>query len=147
MQRRANRAQQLRLGDRDETIVADRGDQPFDQQLLAQRLQRIQRRQHIVERGQRVRRWRVRRAQARKHPGQSGDVGALRRYSVGGNLTWISWPDALSLLDSHLTAFGCAGLVLRGQSPAPLIGAYQQSPFLARIRRALDPNQHFLDFA
>ena len=74
-------------------------------------------------------------------------AGALRRYSVGGNLAWISWPDALPVLSQQLATLGCAGLVLRGQIPSPLIGAYKPSPFLARIQRALDPNQHFFHFA
>jgi glycolate oxidase FAD binding subunit len=74
-------------------------------------------------------------------------AGALRRYCVGGNLAWISWPGALHLLDQGLAALGCTGLVLRGDSAGPLIGATQSTAFLTRVQRALDPTQRFLDFA
>lgn len=74
-------------------------------------------------------------------------AGAPRRYCVGGNLAWVSWPGPINDLDPHLAQIGLNGLVLRGQSASPIIGATKPATFLARIQTALDPVQRFLPFA
>lgn len=70
---------------------------------------------------------------------------ALRRYSVGGNLTWIAWPSALSDLDQKLTALKLAGLVIRGTTAQPRLGLHVGQEFACRIKRALDPDAKFLE--
>ena len=74
------------------------------------------------------------------------ESGAPRRYAVGGNLAWIAWPGSVDSLDQLLARLQLQGLILRGESPRALIGAPQQMEFLRRIRAALDPNRHFVDF-
>jgi glycolate oxidase FAD binding subunit len=71
---------------------------------------------------------------------------AQRRYAVGGNLTWIAWPHALDELHQLLVEQNCHGLLLRGNAPCALIGTPLASPFLTRVRTALDPNHRFVEF-
>lgn len=75
------------------------------------------------------------------------EVGAPRRYAVGGNLAWIAWPGSVDSLDQLLSRLQLQGLILRGDSPRALIGEPLQTGFLRRIRAALDPNHRFVDFA
>lgn len=72
--------------------------------------------------------------------------GLLRRYAVGGNLLWLAWPGALSVLDSLLSQQGVSGLVVRGQSSQPYLGVQQGQRFTQRIKLALDPQQRFPKF-
>ena len=48
--------------------------------------------------------------------------GAARRYSGGGNLAWIGWPRDLGDLDRRAADFSLGGLVVLGNTDAPLIG-------------------------
>jgi glycolate oxidase FAD binding subunit len=74
------------------------------------------------------------------------EAQAQRRYAAGGNLGWIAWPGDVEACHKVLAEHATSGLVLRGESPRPLIGAPVRSSFLARIRTALDPSHRFLDF-
>ena len=73
-------------------------------------------------------------------------ANAQRRYAVGGNLAWIAWPDSVEAIHKLLTQQHTHGLILRGESPRALIGTPLQSPFLDRVRSALDPSRRFVDF-
>jgi glycolate oxidase FAD binding subunit len=70
---------------------------------------------------------------------------ALRRYTVGGNLTWLAWPGALAGLHDALLALNLSGLVLRGAVEHPLLGAPINSGFIRRVKQALDPAGKFLE--
>lgn len=70
---------------------------------------------------------------------------AQRRYTVGGNLTWLAWPGALSELNLLLTQLNLAGLVIRGVTPQPRIGAQTGQAFAQRVKQALDPAGKFLE--
>lgn len=70
---------------------------------------------------------------------------AQRRYTVGGNLTWIAWPGALSELAALLTELNLAGLVIRGATTQPRIGAQTGQLFAQRLKQALDPHGKFLE--
>jgi glycolate oxidase FAD binding subunit len=71
---------------------------------------------------------------------------APRRYAVGGNLAWVAWPDSVDACSHLLTQLGVHGLILRGNSDRALIGTPLRSPFLNRVRTALDPSHRFVDF-
>jgi glycolate oxidase FAD binding subunit len=71
---------------------------------------------------------------------------APRRYAVGGNLAWIAWPESLATLDDLLTEHRLSGLVLRGETETPLIGAPVGNVFRDRAVAALDPEHRFLPF-
>ena len=66
-----------------------------------------------------------------------------RRYSVGGNLCWLAWPQEQGLprLAGVLQELGCQAVVVRG--PAPTNGWQQPSldPLSERLRTVLDPHQ------
>lgn len=66
------------------------------------------------------------------------DANAMRRYCVGGNLTWIAWPHAVAELDRLLLDLRLSGLVLRGPSAQPRIGVQKGEALLDRIKEALD---------
>lgn len=78
------------------------------------------------------------------------ELGATRRYTVGGNLAWVALPGHLAPLDALLRQQQISGVVLRASTsesdPAdPFIGRSIASPFLARVRQALDPTRRFPD--
>jgi glycolate oxidase FAD binding subunit len=64
---------------------------------------------------------------------------ARRRYAVGGNLTWLSWPGALSDLDRRLAALNLSGLLLRGQHTTPYLGQPPDATLIGRVKQTLDP--------
>ena len=66
-----------------------------------------------------------------------------RRYAVAGNVLWAAWTDSVDALDDLLADQGLTGVVLRGESSRPLIGAYASSVFADRVAAALDPNSKF----
>jgi glycolate oxidase FAD binding subunit len=75
-------------------------------------------------------------------------IGAHRRYTVGGNLAWIASQSADEALHELLRGQGLSGVYLRHaagtDTPAsPWIGRDTSSPFLDRIRTALDPERRF----
>jgi glycolate oxidase FAD binding subunit len=74
------------------------------------------------------------------------DLAARRRYSVAGNVAWISLQAAgLAALEQALHAQRLAGLVVRGPAGRPLIGVRGGEPFYRRVKAALDPDKRFLD--
>jgi len=98
----------------------------------------------------------------------NGSTMATRRYSVGGNLLWLGWPDESTSesgeedssrdLHSLLLALNLQGVQLIGRarrSPIegsgidtdggedPLLGRPLQNAFLRRIAAALDPEGKF----
>jgi hypothetical protein len=100
----------------------------------------------------------------------SKSKAAPRRYSVGGNLLWLGWPDetapALSsevqesprdlhslLLDLELQGIQLIGHARRAQAQSngnnsakgkdPLLGRPLENAFLQRIAAALDPEGKF----
>lgn len=66
------------------------------------------------------------------------------RYCVGGNLTWIAWPNAIDDLHHILLTLGLSGLTVIGPVGRQLIGAQKGQAFAARIKHALDPDDRFL---
>lgn len=68
---------------------------------------------------------------------------ARRRYSVGGNVAWIAWRDAISGLDEILSEEGLTGLVVLGQAERPVIGVIRENLFVRRVKQALDPQNKF----
>lgn len=68
----------------------------------------------------------------------------IRRYGVGGNLTWIASPAPVADLDNLLASLGLSGLVLRGAVADPRIGAQNGQEFARRVKQALDPGGKFL---
>jgi glycolate oxidase FAD binding subunit len=73
--------------------------------------------------------------------------GAARRYSGGGNLAWIGWPGDVGDLDQRLAALGLGGLVLLGNTAAPLLGVRNGQNLAARVKATLDPDNKFLALA
>ncbi|HEX6304915.1 MAG TPA: FAD-binding protein [Anaerolineales bacterium] len=70
---------------------------------------------------------------------------ALRRYSVGANVAWVSWPGEIRELDHTLSALGLSGLVVLGETAHPLIGVRVGQAFAKRIKVALDPNNKWVE--
>jgi glycolate oxidase FAD binding subunit len=69
-------------------------------------------------------------------------TSAVRRYSAGGQVAWLSWPHALDALDPELKRLGLSGLALWGPPSyaGPLLGLRpDQHTFARRVRAALDP--------
>lgn len=64
----------------------------------------------------------------------------LRRYSVGANVAWVTWPEEISEFARLLSGLGLSGLVVMGETDQPLIGAGAGQVFARRIKKALDPN-------
>jgi glycolate oxidase FAD binding subunit len=69
--------------------------------------------------------------------------GAIRRYSVGGEVAWIGWPGPLMELDRALSERMLSGLVLVGAADDPLLGQRPNATFLQRTQQALDPRGVF----
>lgn len=73
-------------------------------------------------------------------------TSAVRRYSAGGQVAWLSWPHAVDVLDTELARLGLAGLAVRGPAAyaAGLIGASRSDhAFAARVKAALDPAHRY----
>jgi len=69
------------------------------------------------------------------------------RYCVGGNLTWVAWPNEIAILHQLLSDAGLPGLVIIGDNLGtvtdPMIGVRTGQYFAQRIKAALDPNERF----
>ena len=70
-------------------------------------------------------------------------TGALRRYTVAGNLALIAWQDDPALLDALLHAQALRGQALLGPPGHAWLGARSDNPVQARLRTALDPDGRF----
>jgi glycolate oxidase FAD binding subunit len=68
-----------------------------------------------------------------------------RRYSVGGNVVWLAWPQELppSRLDEVLAALDRPALALSGHWPDPLLGRHPENAFADRLLRVFDPKDKF----
>ena len=89
-----------------------------------------------------------------------GGGASVRRYSVGGNLLWLGWPDddtapGPANLHSLLLGLKLQGVQLIGQARGtnpqdgggiPFLGKPLQNAFLQRIAAALDPSGKFGGF-
>jgi glycolate oxidase FAD binding subunit len=71
--------------------------------------------------------------------------GVARRYSAGGALGWIDWPEDRSLgeLDGRLHAAGAGAVRLAGPPGPALLGRIGGGAFADRVRRGLDPDGRF----
>ena len=72
------------------------------------------------------------------------EISTARRYTVAGNVLWAAAGGSTETIDSLLAEKALAGLVLRGDSSHPLIGADNASVFAEGVRAALDPQGKFL---
>mgnify|MGYP001236489729 CR=1 FL=1 len=75
-------------------------------------------------------------------------TSAVRRYSAGGQVAWLSWPHAVDVLDHTLERLGLSGLAILGPSapgmPGGLIGVRRsRHAFASRVKAALDPALRF----
>jgi hypothetical protein len=66
-----------------------------------------------------------------------------RRYTVAGNLAWISWDGSLDDLAEILRGQGLEGRVVTGPVRAPALGAVAANPFESRLRAVMDPSGRF----
>ncbi|MFL5846400.1 MAG: FAD-binding protein [Solirubrobacteraceae bacterium] len=78
----------------------------------------------------------------------AGSQPAARiRFSLAGAAAWIAWPalEGLEPLDDLLRGLGLRGLVLIGAVGPVWLGRTTTGPFGARLVRALDPHDRFLE--
>ncbi|CAN5800163.1 FAD-binding protein [soil metagenome] len=68
-----------------------------------------------------------------------------RRYSVGGNVLWLGWPDDLGKagLETLLNTHELSALALTGSWQKPLLGKQVGQAFAARVSSVLDPDDKF----
>lgn len=68
-----------------------------------------------------------------------------RRYSVGGNVAWLAWPQQLATrqLEGLLAELGLSGVALTGTWSQPLLGRPPGQPFAQRLLRVFDPQGKF----
>jgi glycolate oxidase FAD binding subunit len=70
----------------------------------------------------------------------------MRRYSAGGQVTWLAWPPAaVDDLDAALKALDLSGLVVLGQPGRPRLGVRTGQSFERRVKAALDPDGRFVE--
>ncbi len=69
----------------------------------------------------------------------------VRRYSVAGNLAWLSWPEPGTIDELSALLEGCdlQGLVILGDATRVEVGRTRSDHFLARVRLAMDPEGRF----
>ncbi|MDR7448607.1 MAG: FAD-binding protein [Armatimonadota bacterium] len=90
---------------------------------------------------------------AGNHPtgaaGTSPAAAPTRRYSAGGQVAWVAWPQDLETLHDLLAGLGLRGLVIRAPRPPArlLLGAPLEQAFLRRVKAALDPHGRFPEVA
>ncbi len=77
-----------------------------------------------------------------------GEMELSRRYSSGACMGWIAGRDSgqISEINSLLKELDLPGVVLRGNTDYPLLGALKGQGFLQRIKEALDPENRFLPY-
>jgi glycolate oxidase FAD binding subunit len=71
------------------------------------------------------------------------DPAALRRYSGGGQVAWISTTAEPAALDAMLRDLELSGLVIMGPTSPVRLGARPGAPFERRVKQALDPDGRF----
>ena len=75
-------------------------------------------------------------------------TATVRRYSAGGQVAWLAWPEPISSLESLLNDQKLSGLVLWSGAQTvtqPLIGARTGAAFFQRVKSALDPVKRFIE--
>lgn len=70
---------------------------------------------------------------------------AIRRYSIGGFVSWIHWQATVEDLSEILQSQNLSAQVVSGHTPNRIIGSSPQKAFYDRIKRALDPHRKFSD--
>ncbi len=78
---------------------------------------------------------------------QLSGTEARRRYSSGGNVAWLAWPQAQGAraqADSLLSGLGLAGMQVLGPPDEGLLGLQTGASFLRRVKQALDPAGRFV---
>jgi len=72
-------------------------------------------------------------------------VEVPRRYSVGGNVLYLAWPEGAEKeqLNALLTGRSLPGLALTGTWRSPLLGKRNGEAFMRRILKVLDPHGKF----
>lgn len=75
----------------------------------------------------------------------SCELSVPRRYSVGGNVVWLAWPQELppSRLDKILATLDRPAIALTGSWSDPLLGKHPQNAFACRLLRVFDPKGKF----
>ncbi len=73
-------------------------------------------------------------------------LGVPRRYSVGGNVLYLAWPEETTIreLDILLKKHKLSGLALTGNPPQPHLGVQTGGAYLERVSRVFDPRGIFL---
>jgi glycolate oxidase FAD binding subunit len=68
-----------------------------------------------------------------------------RRYSVGGHLAWLAWPESLAVdsLDRVVRQLGRRALAITGDFPGPLRGDDSGAAFAERLLGVFDPAGKF----
>jgi len=72
---------------------------------------------------------------------RAAGVESPRRYSVGGNVLWLTWPAEQGW--EKLSELKIKGLVLTGPAPVRWLGDWEQNGFYRRLRRIFDPEGKF----
>ncbi|MEL6272716.1 MAG: FAD-binding oxidoreductase, partial [Chloroflexota bacterium] len=80
----------------------------------------------------------------RQIPVLDAKAGHARRYTAGGNVAWIATED-IDTLRAILTELNLVGLQLTGTTDNPYIGQRKGVALAQRVKRALDPNNTFLE--
>lgn len=73
---------------------------------------------------------------------QRSAAGLRRRYSVGGNLLWVAWPDELltETFEDLLRDMQLSSLAVLGRWPQRWLGVPHENVFGQRLRMAFDPH-------
>lgn len=69
----------------------------------------------------------------------------LRRYSSGGQVAWLAFPQAPRHFEDLLLANNLVGLALFGAQGRPQLGEMPGKSFLQRVKKALDPAYRFVE--
>ncbi|MBK8050864.1 MAG: FAD-binding protein [Anaerolineales bacterium] len=73
--------------------------------------------------------------------------GAATRYISAGNLAWIGWPGGWEELSEGLRTLRLGAVTIVGTPGSLWLGTPGNMAMIARMKQALDPAGHFLDFA
>jgi glycolate dehydrogenase FAD-linked subunit len=71
------------------------------------------------------------------------ESGAVRRYSAGGQIAWVSWPGDLAPLESILRSVGLPGIVIWGSREKRILAEPVSNAFATRVKQALDVQGRF----
>jgi glycolate oxidase FAD binding subunit len=66
-----------------------------------------------------------------------------RRYSVGGNVLYMSWNDSQDRLERLLNSLKLSALVIKGPFKKPILGQQPNQLFIKRLLSVLDPQGKF----